>query len=35
MGPGRAGERLGQLVALTRFLEEAAAREDAALAAAQ
>jgi hypothetical protein len=30
LGPGRAGERLGQLVGLTRFLEEAAAREDAA-----
>jgi hypothetical protein len=34
LGPGRAGERLGQLVRLTRFLEEAAAREDAALAPA-
>jgi hypothetical protein len=34
LGPGRAGERLGQLVGLTRFLEEAAAREDAALARA-
>jgi hypothetical protein len=34
LGPGRAGERLGQLVGLTRFLEEAAAREDAALAPA-
>lgn len=34
LGLGRAGERLGQLVALTRFFEEAAAREDAALAAA-
>jgi hypothetical protein len=32
LGAGRAGERLGQLVGLTRFLEEAAAREDAALA---
>ena len=31
LGPGRAGERLGQLVSLTRFLEEAGAREDAAL----
>ncbi len=27
IGAGRAGERLGQLVVLTRFLEEAAARE--------
>jgi DTW domain-containing protein YfiP len=34
LGPGRAGERLGQLATLTRFLEEAAAREDAALAPA-
>lgn len=34
LGAGRAGERLGQLVTLTRFLEEAAAREDAALAVA-
>ena len=34
LGPGRAGERLGQLASLTRFLEEAAAREDAALAPA-
>jgi hypothetical protein len=34
LGPGRAGERLGQLATLTRFLEEAAAREDAALARA-
>ena len=29
LGLGRAGERLGQLVGLTRFLEEAAAREQA------
>jgi hypothetical protein len=34
LGPGRGGKRLGQLVGLTRFLEEAAAREDAALATA-
>jgi hypothetical protein len=34
LGAGRAGERLGQLVGLTRFLEEAALREDAALAPA-
>jgi hypothetical protein len=34
LGAGRAGKRLGQLVALTRFLEEAAAREDAAVAQA-
>jgi hypothetical protein len=34
LGPGRAGERLGPLVGLTRFLEEAAAREDAAVAPA-
>jgi len=34
LGAGRAGERLAQLVGLTRFLEEAAAQEDAALAAA-
>jgi hypothetical protein len=32
LGSGRAGERLGQLVRLTRFLEEAAARENVALA---
>jgi DTW domain-containing protein len=32
LGSGRAGERLGQLVGLTRFLEEAAAREEATLA---
>jgi hypothetical protein len=31
LGLGRAGERLGQLVGLTRFFEEAAAREGAAL----
>ncbi len=34
LGPGRAGERLGQLVTVTRFLEDAAAREDAARAPA-
>ncbi len=34
LGSGRAGERLGQLVGLMRFLEEAAAREEAALARA-
>ncbi len=34
LGPGRAGKRLGQLAGLTRFLEEEAAREDAALAPA-
>jgi hypothetical protein len=34
LGPGRAGERLGQLATLTRFVEEATAREDAALAPA-
>ncbi|MGH7437456.1 MAG: tRNA-uridine aminocarboxypropyltransferase [Polyangiaceae bacterium] len=31
LGAGRAGERLGQLVGVTRFLVDAAAREDAAL----
>jgi hypothetical protein len=35
LGAGRAGQRLGQLASLTRFFEEAATREDAALAAAQ
>ncbi len=34
LGAGRAGERLGQLVMVTRFLEEAAARENAALTSA-
>ena len=34
LGPGRAGERLGQLATLTRFLEDAAAREETALAPA-
>jgi DTW domain-containing protein len=34
LGAGRAGERLGQLVSVARFLEGAAAREDAALAPA-
>ncbi len=32
LGPGRAGQRLGQLVQLTRFFEDAAAREAAARA---
>jgi hypothetical protein len=32
LGSGRAGERLGQLASLTRFLEEAAVREHAVLA---